>query len=193
MPISDESLDIWNKVKDKSEKEIRGAAKDLVKIGRDALNDFLRDIKDTVSSDTAKQIAELYARAEAKALSGQSVSAMRVIQRLNLTSRAAANVKRSQTIKKAIAVWDSALKVLITVATRLAGIGSAGLSDLVSAGVDAASDLVDSAMQPKKSSKKKSSSKKTSSKKKKTEPDPKEAEAEAEAEAEDEDIVIDDD
>lgn len=179
MPIADESLDIWNKVKDKGEKELKGAAKDLVKIGRDALNDFLKDIKDTATSDTAKQIAELYARAEANALSGKSVSAMRIIQRLNLTSRAAANVKRSQTIKKAIAVWDSALKVLTTVATRLAGIGSAGLSDLVSAGADAAVDLVDSATKPKKSS-----GKKTSSKKKKTESASKE---------EDEDIVIDDD
>jgi len=194
--MADESdvLKIWDKVKDKGEKEVKSAAKDLLKIGRDAFNDFMKDVRDTVTDEDALKIAELYARAETNALQGAASSASRVIARLNLTARAAANVKRSQSIKKSIAIWDSVLKVITSLAGSLASIGSAGLSDLAAAGLDAAKSFAESTVKSatgNKEAKKKSSTKKTSTKKKKNDGDtpPKETSPSDG----DEDIVIDDD
>jgi len=144
MPLDTDVLTIWNNVKGKGEKELKSAAKDLLKIGQDAFKSFLSDVGGALTSEQTKQLADLYARAEARALTGNSASAARVLGRLNLTARAAANVQRSQSIKKAIAVWDSVLKVVSSLATTLASIGSAGLSDLAKVGMDAVSGAVDS-------------------------------------------------
>jgi len=181
MAIDADVMNIWNDVRGKGEKEIKSAAKDLLKIGRDAFNDFVKDVGSTLTSEQTKLLGELYVRAEARALTGNSASASRVIARLNLTARASANVKRSQTTKKAIAVWNSALKVLTSLASSLASLGGAGLADLAKAGLDSAKGavdgLIDSTTSKSKPKKKKTAKKST---KKKVE------------ETSDDDIVVED-
>jgi hypothetical protein len=143
MATTPEAMKILNDLKDKGEKEIRASAKDLLKLGQNAFKGFMSDVKDAVSSEDAKALADLYVRAEARALTGDSLSAARVLGRLNLTARAMANVKRSQQIKSAIAVWDSALKIITSLASKVLSLGGAGLSDLLSVGVDMASKAVE--------------------------------------------------
>lgn len=182
MAVEIDVLHIWNDVRGKGEKEIKAAAKDLLKIGRDAFGDFVKDIGGALTSEQTKQIADLYARAEIRALSGNSASANRVIARLNLTARAAANVKRSQTTKKAIAVWNSALKVLSSLASSLASVGSAGLSDLAKAGLDMATEAADDLVSSVSKSDKKEAKKAKKAKKSKKKDEPK-----------DDDVIVEDD
>lgn len=143
MATTPEAMKILNDLKGKGEKEIRASAKDLLKLGQDAFKGFMSDVKDVVSSEDAKALADLYVRAEARALTGNSLSAARVLGRLNLTARAMANVKRSRQIKSAIEVWDSALKIITSLATKVLSLGGSSLSDLVSVGAGMASKAVE--------------------------------------------------
>ena len=184
MALDENVLKIWNDARGKGEKELKAAAKELIKLGQDSFKTFISDVGKTLTSEQAKQLADLYARAEARALVGDSSSATRVLGRLNLTARAAANVQRSQSTKKAIAVWDSALKIVSSLATTLASIGSAGLSSLAKVGMEAATGLVDDlagkAEKAATSKPKKKSTKKKSTKKKKDDS------------VEDDDVVVED-
>jgi len=168
--------DILDKIISDGEDELKDAAKEVLKIGRGAFQDFLNDIKDDLTSEDAKRLAELYAEAEAKILAYNSTSARRVMKRLNLISRTFYNINRSQNAKRAIISWRQALRILTSLVSRLGSIGAEALSGLAGEAVKAGSDLVDEvageaekALSSKKTKKvKKKKSQKKKKKKKKT-------------------------